>query len=122
MNGRRSFIRRTGASALGLLALSGCLNQGPVAETNEVKITDEGFEPKNARTGTESPLMFQNTGSKVHVVTSASDNWEFEKKIEPGKGAAHKFATSGVFEVTYKNADYRAKIAVGDAEIEEPVE
>lgn len=119
-------LRVVGA-ATAAAPLSGCIF-GTGKQTQVAKLQDNEFVPKNARADTGMPFGWENHDDVTHVVTSASDNWDMETKVDPGKVINHTFSQGGVYDVVCKehgNPDnftgMRMKIAVGDAEIKEPV-
>ncbi|SIR74681.1 hypothetical protein SAMN05421858_3587 [Haladaptatus litoreus] len=126
---RREFVRTVTGAAVGFItSLSGCLGSSPVKETNSIKITEDGFSPRNVKVDMKSSVTWENRGEKTHVIMSASSNWNFEVKIEPGQLTHHQFFSEGVYKVVDKEGgsakDFkgiRMKIAVGDAKIQSPV-
>lgn len=127
---RRTFARALTGAVAGLLApLSGCLDSGPVENTSSVQVSSEGFDPKNIHVEKEATVSWENPGDGTHVIASASSNWDFEAELGPGTLVHNQFYEAGVYKVVDKNngsaADFtgtRMKIAVGDAEITDPVE
>lgn len=109
-------------------SLAGCLG-GPAEKTQIAELREKEFEPKNVNAEKEASFAWENHGDVAHVITSASDNWDMETSVQPGNVTSYKFSRSGLYKVVCSEhgdpddfTGMRMKVAVGDAEIEEPVE
>ena len=122
---RRDFVKTVGGT-LTATTLAGCLGFGVFGSTSKsttIKIDESGFKPKNTKVDKEAEVSWENTGEKVHIVASGSDNWDFETELPPGNITYKKFFEEGVFTVIdKKNDSAKMKVSVGGAEIEDPVE
>lgn len=126
---RRSFLGKTGAVAFGTPLLAGCLDGGPVKNTNQVDLTENGFEPKNVHIDSQKSLTWINQDTKVHTVTSATSDLKYNTKLKPDQAVGKQFIYDGVYKfVCTKHGskeDFtgeRMKLSVGSAKIETPVE
>lgn len=136
---RRQFLQSFGATAtIGLTGIAGCLDDGPVAETQEVKLTNDGFEPLNIKVDRKQFVYWENVSDSSYLLLSATDTWDYRQPIDAGNTSGHEFSRSGIYrlvarepaedgedgeETTTTTPEFtgaRMKIAVG-REMDDPV-
>lgn len=129
MTSRRRILRGIGVAATATTtSLAGCFHETGEA-TQRAEMRDNQFEPRNARADAETAFAWENHDDVEHVVTSASDNWDFEATVSPGNLTSFTFEDDGLYRVVCSEhgdpdafTGMRMLIAVGEAEIESPVE
>ncbi len=97
---KRDGFRRAlliGVVATGALLLMGALSERSVAATGTVSIRDNRYEPKEIRVDPGDSVIWRNTGSRVHTVTS-------DKKGEFDSGNMNQ--TAAPFEHRFDNEGY----------------
>jgi len=124
---RRQALRSIGiGSTIGVVGLAGC--PGGVSTNPNIDIKADTFEPKNTRVSTDQPVAWNNVSDEVHVVKSASSNWDFEVEVPPGEATSHDFFSQGIYDVVCPRhgdpdefSGQRMRIAVG-MELEDPID
>lgn len=138
---RRHFLRASGAAAVAI-TVAGCSGgsddsggttdtagggSAAVKETTEVALTGSQFEPRNISIDPGATVTWTNEDGYAHTVTSASNNWSFDKEVSAGGSVSYTFEKSDVYDVYCKfhgSAELTGmsmKIAVGDATIASPL-
>jgi len=122
---------------VGISAVAGCLGGSTVANTQEVKLKSDGFDPKNIKVDRQKIVYWENVTDTAYVLVSASDTWDYRQRVDPGKTTAQEFTTSGIYRLVARKRDgengseatptgspeftgLRMKIAVGQ-EMEDPI-
>jgi hypothetical protein len=120
---RRRLLRTlgTGTALAAASGLAGCsvLGGGGPAQTNTIRITEEGFDPKNARASSDRDVVFENrSGGAVTLVAENSE--ALNHKIDAD--AAYPASLSqGTYVITTKeHSDWKMKLAVGE-ELQDPL-
>lgn len=126
-------------AVVGSLPLAGCTGGGGgsgggggggggnIKETSKVSMTGSQFEPRNIHVDTGTTVTWTNDVGHEHTVTSASDNWNFDKRVAGGESVDHSFEKRGVYDVyctIHGSADLSGmsmKVGVGDATIQNPL-
>lgn len=96
-----------------------------IVETTEVRLVDSAFEPRNVAVELGVPVTWENEDAYVHTVTAVGGSLDAE--VEAGESVQHAFVESRVYGIYCRHHGDRSlagmamKIAVGNAEIEEPL-
>lgn len=121
---RRRFLATVGSAVP--VVLAGCSGGGVESTVATVKLQDGHFSTCNAYVDKEGRVVWENESDVTHVVSSASDNWDFEATLKPGNGTQKKFGRSDVYvaQVSKKGSSStnKMKIAVGDASIDKKID
>lgn len=122
---RRTFLYGTVA---GSLILTGCTSGGAnVEETSQVSMTGSQFQPPNIHVDVGTTVTWTNDDGYEHTVSSASENWSFDKSVPGGESVTYTFEESAVYDVyctIHGGSDLSGmsmKVGVGDATIENPL-
>ncbi|MFB6283416.1 MAG: cupredoxin domain-containing protein [Halobacteria archaeon] len=126
---RRKLLKLSAST--GLITGAGCIEREPktkVYDVSTVEINNSEFKPRNINVNEGDTVTWVNKDPIKHVVTNATKNWSFEKKLSKNQSAEYKFEDSGLYEVFCKfHGDDETlegetmKIAVGDEKIENPL-
>lgn len=123
---RRQVLRAGMGGASAVTVLAGCLGGQVASQAATVEIRDGGFDTCNVKITKEGNVVWENPTEKAYVVSSASDNWDFEVEIASGEATQRQFRQSGVFVAAVSEPDKsptaNMKIAVGSASIEDEIE
>ena len=127
---RRRVLQALGSTVtIGAIGLAGCLDDAIGAQTADVDIEDDRFNPCNVNIVEEGVVTWENVGEEPHTVTAASTNWTLDVELQPEELTTMEFATEGVYLAVcshHGDADafegMRMAIAVGSAEIEDELE
>lgn len=126
MLSRRSFTRK--AFVVGFAGFAGCLGgDSGVRETSSVTMVNTQFKPRNIHVDVGTEVTWTNEDSGAHTVSAASNNWSKDTEVAGGGSTTHTFSESGVYDVycrfhgSQDLSGMSMKIAVGDAEIQNPL-
>lgn len=102
MQTRRQLLRTvSGGSVVGLAGAAGCLgfgsDDGPVENTQEVDLTEDGFDPKNIRVSSEQTAYWRNISDTPHVLIGLGQNFRFRQRVDPDMTTGYQFFTQGVY-------------------------
>jgi osmotically-inducible protein OsmY len=123
---RRSALHR-GIVVSGGGLLAGCLGGSKVAETNEIDITSDGFDPANTEVEVGTRMLFKNRSDEQVHLKSLKDNLEVEKKLNASSATTDGLNGSGIYLIglvgdseAANSARSKLKIGAG-TEIETPL-
>lgn len=139
---RRQFVRSISAgAAVGFTGLAGCLGDNTVAKTQEVQLTNDGFDPRNIKVDRQKTVYWENVSDTRYVLASATSTWNFRQPLDPGMTTGFQFTNSGIYRLVARESEgggeetpstpetptgtpeftgTRMKIAVG-RELEDPI-
>lgn len=98
-----------------------------VRQTSSVTMVNTQFSPRNIHVDAGTKVTWTNEDSSAHTVTAASDNWNKDTEVQGGGSTTHTFSENGVYDVycrfhgSQDLTGMSMKIAVGDAEIQNPL-
>jgi hypothetical protein len=122
-DGRRQYLRTLGGgTALAIASgLAGCsvMGGGGVTRTDLITITDEGFDPKNARASGDKETAFQNDTDST-VTLQAENSEALNHEIDAGNAYPVNLSQGTYVITTKEHSDWKMKLAVGQ-ELEDPL-
>jgi len=105
------------------------MDDGAGGSDGEVTVDMVGsqFDPRNLEIDVGTRVVWTNEDSSGHTVSSASDNWSFDREVSGGGSVGFTFDAEGVYDVYCRFhggedlSGMSMKVAAGDATIENPL-